>query len=87
MRRQVAMDRANRALSGMLADMPDDRELVFETIRALIRGASKVGKRLAGEGRAAGVLCGALVDVSPAYRPDVRFSDAEALFKSKGGAK
>jgi hypothetical protein len=63
--------------------MPD-RELAFEAIRALIRSASRIGKRLAGEGRAAGVLCGALVDVSPAYRQEPRLA-AEAMFRRSEG--
>lgn len=76
---QVARERVATHLSGLLAGL--DPETRIETCRAGIRALSKLALADGGEGRAAGVLCGALVDVSPGFvaEPAGR-ADAEALF-------
>lgn len=76
---QVARERFARHMPGLLDGL--DRETGIETCRAVIRAAAQIAKQVGGEGRASGVLCGALVDVSPAFR-GVRpaMAEAEALF-------
>lgn len=75
----VARERVAYHMGGMLAGL--DVETQIETCRAVIRAAAQIAKQVGGEGRASGVLCGALVDVSPAFR-DMRpaIAEAEALF-------
>lgn len=74
----VARERVQARLAGMLDGL--DEETRIETCRAGIRALAQAVKAHGGEGRAAGVLCGALVDVSPSYRVEKRFTEAEALF-------
>lgn len=76
---QVARERFARHMPGLLDGL--DRETGIETCRVGIRALSKLALSLGGEGRAAGVLCGALVDVSPGYVGESqKFTAAEALF-------
>lgn len=78
-RRAAAEQRAENALARMFADMPLDRDLAMESIRALIRKASVKALALAGAGRAVGLLAGAAADVCPAFRSE-KHNAAEALF-------
>lgn len=84
-RRAAASERARVAVSGMLADLPNDPEFAIEALRAGIRGMASQAAALAGTSRALGVLAGAAADICPAYRGQSRFAESEALFK--GDAK
>jgi hypothetical protein len=84
-RRAAATERADTALAGLLADLPEDAEFVTETLRALIRAASAKAAALVGSPRAIGLLCGAAADVAPAHRPVRQFAAAEALFQKGEG--
>lgn len=76
---QVARERFARHMPGLLDGL--NRETGIETCRVGIRALSKLALSLGGEGRAAGVLCGALVDVSPGYAAEAPArTAAEALF-------
>lgn len=80
----VARDRVARAMKGLLDGL--DPETRIETCRAGIRALAQAAKVEGGEGRASGVLCGALVDVNPAHRPDrPSLVAAEALFAKGEG--
>jgi hypothetical protein len=81
----VARERVAYHMGGMLAGL--DVETQIETCRVVIRAAAQIAKQVGGEGRASGVLCGALVDVSPAFR-DMRpaMAEAETLFSKPGPA-
>lgn len=81
----VAEQRAARAM-GVLLDGLTDPETIIEANRALIRKAGRSTAQMDGEGRAAGVICGALVAVSPGYRATGRgrSSLADQVFKPKG---
>ena len=83
LRSAIARDRVNSHLAGMLDGL--DLETRIEACRAGIRALAQITKGDAGEARATGVLCGALVDVSPAYRVEANFSEAEALFRAPEG--
>lgn len=83
MRRAAADERARRALAAAHAGLSDP-EIIAEVNRALIRQAGRSTAEVASEGRAAGVLCGALADISPAYAAPKRHAAAEALFKRRG---
>lgn len=87
MRRAAADERAETALRAMFADMPLDRDLAMDSIRALIRKASAKALQLAGVGRAVGVLAAAAADVCPAYRSETKLAAAEALFTTTEGEK
>lgn len=76
---QVARERVAYHMGGLMAGL--DVETQIETCRAVIRAAAQIAKQVGGEGRASGVLCGALVDVSPGYVGESqKFTAAEALF-------
>lgn len=82
-RREIAAERVKAAMAGMLDGL--DHETRMETCRTGIRVLAQAAKEHGGEGRASGVLCGALVDVAPAYRAErPGIVAAEALF---GGAE
>lgn len=81
-RRAAAADRAEAALSSLLAGMPADREFAVETLRALIRQAATKVADVASPARALGLLAGAAADVCPAYRDASRTAAAEALFRT-----
>ena len=76
-RRAVAEERVSAHLAGMLDGL--DEETRIQTCRL---GVRVLALELAGtsEGRATGVLSGALARVSPAHRPTKRTAEAEALF-------
>lgn len=82
-RRQAARERARTALARLGSDLEgQDEELRVEVFREMIRALSSSLLVRVGEGRAAGVLVGALVNVSPAWRSDPRcaMAQAEAVF-------
>lgn len=82
-RTAVARERVAHHLRGMLDGL--DAETRVEACRAGIRALAQLAKSAGGEGRASGVLCGALVDVAPGYRTErPEMAAAEALF-AKGG--
>lgn len=76
-RTAVARERVAAQMGGMLAGL--DTEALFETCRAGIRALALAAKSK-GEGRAVGILCGALVEIAPAYRTTNVMAAAEALF-------
>ena len=77
-RRAVAEERVKAAMAGLLDGL--DHETRMETCRTGIRVLAKFAKQDGGEGRASGVLCGALADVAPGYRAEAR-TEAEAVFR------
>ncbi len=78
-RTQVARERVAHHLGGMLDGL--DAETRIEACRAGIRALAQAAKANGGEARASGVLCGALVDVAPAYRTEKPGrTEAEAVF-------
>ena len=90
LRRQAATERARTVLRGLSADLEGhDPELSIEVYRAIVRALGSALVLRAGEGRAVGVLVGALTDISPAWRADPRvvMAEAEAVFSGAGGAE
>jgi hypothetical protein len=78
-RKAVATERATKHMTGCLDGLDD--ETAIETCRAIVRAFSQIAKRIGGEGRASGVLCGALVDVAPGFEVESGRGAAEALFR------
>lgn len=75
----VAHERVTRHMAGMLDGL--DTETRIETCRAAIRALSQAARDVGGEGRASGVLCGALANVSPGFKAaSPARTEAEALF-------
>lgn len=78
-RRAVAEARVKVALAGLFDGL--DPETRVEACRSGIRALAQAAALNAGPGRAAGVLCGALADIAPAYRTEKpAVIAAEALF-------
>lgn len=73
----VAAERVRAAFAGLLDGL--DEETRVETCRTGIRVLA-IAAAEAGEGRATGVLSGALARVAPAHRPGRRVIEAEAVF-------
>jgi len=83
-RQAIARERVAAHLRGLLQGL--DPETRIETCRAGIRALAQLAMSDGGESRAAGVLCGALVEVSPAFRAEHRgMTAAEALFRQPEG--
>lgn len=77
--RLAAREHAQAVLTSLRARLDgQDEALVMETYRAVMRAVSGAAANRAGEGRAAGILVGALVEVAPAYRADSEAAHAEA---------
>jgi hypothetical protein len=79
-RKAVAKERVARHAPPMLAGL--DPETFIETCREGIRALSQAINRQGGQGRASGVLCGALVDVAPGYGSQVEREAADKLFNT-----
>lgn len=80
----VARERVAHHLGGLLDGL--DAETSIEICRAGIRALAEIAKAHGGEGRAAGVLCGALVHVSPGHVADrPALAAAQALFRVPEG--
>ena len=88
LRREAANGYADRFVNALrFALKGQDKELVIEVSRGLIRRLSRVVENAGDLGRAHGVLAGAATDLSPAYQPEGRgHADAEALFARKDAA-
>lgn len=83
-RQAVARERVAAHLGGLLDGL--DAETRIETCRAGIRALAVAAEQAAGSGRASGVLCGALVQVAPAYRTEKSAAlAAEGLFSRQEG--
>jgi hypothetical protein len=83
-RKAIAAERVKSALAGLLDGL--DHETRIETCRAGIRTLAIFVAEDRGAGEACGQLSGALARVSPAYRSEGRFVEAEAVFRKVEGA-
>lgn len=79
----VAAERVRNAFAGLLDGL--DEETRVETCRTGIRVLALAAAADAGEGRATGVLSGALARVAPAHRPTKTTAAPEALFRGNEG--
>lgn len=81
-RRAAATRRAHAFVASLLGSLKgQDRELIIEVCRVLIRCLSRVVETNGDIGRAQGILAGAATDLSPAYQPEAKGrEEADALF-------
>lgn len=88
LRREAANGYADRFVNALRVALDgQDKELVIEVSRGVIRRLSRVVENCGDIGRAHGVLAGAATDLSPAYEPNGRgHAEAEALFARKDAA-
>lgn len=79
-RRAEAQQAARGAIEVIRASRLNDPEFRMEVCRATIRAVAIYASQLTDGARALGLLSGAAAEVSPAFRTEKAFTEAEALF-------